>query len=118
MRPDVRLDRQITIERQVTRKDASFGTDIVDWQSITLNARLWAEVQDALPSRSEAVRHGLAVARNQTRIRMRWRNDIDSTMRVRVHGDGDDVIYSIVGGPAEIGGRKQFIEMVCERYSL
>jgi hypothetical protein len=37
-------------------------------------------------------------------------------MRVTVHGDSD-VIYQIVGGPAEIGGRKEQVEMVLERFS-
>jgi head-tail adaptor len=78
--------------------------------------RFWAEVQDALPSRSEAVTQGLAVARNQTRLRMRWRDDINSSMRVTVHGDSDTV-YQIVGGPADIDGRKSMIEMVLEKYS-
>jgi head-tail adaptor len=75
-----------------------------------------AEVQDVLPSRSEAVRQGLAQARNQVRLRMRWRGDITSAMRVTVHGDSD-VVYQIVGGPAEIGGRKVALEMMLERYT-
>jgi head-tail adaptor len=56
------------------------------------------------------------VARNQTRLRMRWRDDINSSMRVTVHGDSDTV-YQIVGGPADIDGRKSMIEMVLEKYS-
>jgi hypothetical protein len=37
-------------------------------------------------------------------------------MRVTLHGDSD-VIYQIVGGPADIDGRKSMIEMVLEKYS-
>ena len=55
------------------------------------------------------------MARNQTRVRLRYRSDIDSTMRVTVHGDSD-VVYQIVGGPAMIG-RKELTELVLERYS-
>lgn len=115
------LDRQILIEYKSATLDPIFGTEVpVAWLPLsTVNGvpeRFWAQVQDALPSRSEAVTQGLAVARNQTRIRMRWRDDIDSSMRITVFGD-TPTVYQIVGGPAEIEGRKERIEMVCERYS-
>ena len=71
---------------------------------------------DDFPSRSEAVRMGLAVARNQTRCRMPWRDDVDSSMRVTWHRDSD-VVYSIVAGPADFGGNKEAIELMLERYS-
>lgn len=125
------MDRQITVERLAVQgdpgyeaPDSTYGTAKPVWVPLTylpgspaVAEKFWAEVQDALPSRSESVRQGLTVARNQTRIRLRWRRDIDSAMRVRLHGDGDDEILQIVGGPAEIEGRKGRIEIVCERYS-
>lgn len=117
------MNRQITVEKKQVVNDATYGSETITWVPLVpqvgnpaLAERFWAEVQDSMPSRSEAVTQGLVVARNQTRIRLRWRNDIDSSMRVTVHGD-TDVIYQIVGGPAEIEGRKQRIEMVCEKYS-
>ncbi len=117
------FNRQITIEKRQTTQDSQYGTEVNTWVPLsaepgspTIAVRFWAEVQDVLPSRSESVAQGLQVARNQTRLRMRWRDDIDSTMRVIVHGDSD-IYYSIVGGPAEIMGRKVAIEMVLERFS-
>ena len=117
------LDRVITIERKQVTQDADYGTEVITWVPLAvlpgsppLAEQFHAEVQDALPSRSESVLQGLAVARNQTRIRIRWRNDIDSSMRITVHGD-TDVIYQIVGGPAEIRGRRRMLEMMCEKYS-
>ena len=107
------LDRQISIEFKSIQQDATYGTEVISWQRLIT---CWAQVLDMLPSRSESVQQGLAVARNQTRIRIRWRPDIASDMRVIVHG-ATDVIYQIVGGPAEVGGRKIMLEMVCERYS-
>lgn len=116
-------DRQCTIERKVVTQDETYGTEIVTWAPLvaqagspTIAERFWGEKQDALPSRSESVQQGLAVARNHVRWRMRWRDDIDSSMRVTIHGD-TDVVYQIVGGPAEIGGRKERIEMVLEKAS-
>jgi len=119
-----KFDRQITIEKKVvTGQGTQYGEDLVEWQPLSylpgspaVAERYWAEVQDAMPSRSEALQQGLPVARNQSRVRMRWRDDIDSSMRVTVHGDTDRV-YQIVGGPAEISGRKQMLEFVIERYS-
>ena len=117
------LDRQITIEQKSVTVDATYGTEIITWiplvaeaGSPTVAVRFWANVQDALPSRSEAVTQGLAVARNQTRLRMRYRSDVTSDMRVTIHGD-TDTVYQIVGGPAEIGSRKEQIELMLERYS-
>lgn len=121
MRPG-QLNRRITIERKSVTRDA-MGGEAVTWVPIAyapgspqVAARFAAQVQDVLPSRNESVQQGMAVAINQTRIRMRWRSDIDSTMRITVHGDSD-VIYQIVGGPAEIWGRKEGLEMMCEKFS-
>lgn len=123
-----RFDRQISIERIAVNgdegyvaPDASYGTPNEVWVPLVAQVgspaiaeRFWAEVQDVMPSRSEAVRQGLVVALNQTRIRMRWRSDVTSAMRVVVHGE-TDVTYQIVAGPAEIGGRKDCIEIMAEK---
>lgn len=113
---------QITIERTST-VDGEFGPQPGPWVPLValpgspvVGERFWAEMQDVLPSRSEAVKQGLAVARNQTRCRMPWRDDIDSSMRVTWHRE-TDVVYQIVAGPADIGGNKEAIEMMLERYS-
>ena len=108
------LDRQITIQRKVITQDATYGTEIVTWAALT--GRIWAQVQDALPSRSEAVVQGLAVARNQTRIRFRFLSGVDSSMRVLVHWSTGDVVHQIVGGPATIG-RNEWTEIMTERIS-
>ena len=113
-----KLDRQITIEKKSVTQDPTFGTEIVTWVPLVPapgDPKLWAEVQDVLPSRSESVTQGLAVARNQTRIRLIYRSDLDSSMRVTVHGD-TDVVMQIVGGPAMLG-RREMTEIVCEKLS-
>ncbi len=75
-----KLDRQITIERKSVTSDPNYGTEVITWAPLVVlpgsppvAERFWAEVQDVMPSRSESVLQGLAVARNQTRIRIRWR---------------------------------------------
>lgn len=120
---DVNLDREVTVEQKSETIDATYGTKVVTWipldpmpGSPVIGYRWPAEVRDALPSRSEGVVQGLKVARNQTRVRLRYRSDIDASMRITIHGD-EDRVMQIVGGPAEIGPRKSFIEIVCERVS-
>lgn len=107
------LDHRVAIEYPATTQNASYGTPVITW---TLLAVVWANVQDILPSRSESVRQGLEVARNQTRIRYRYRTDVDSTMRIVIRGPVERVLQ-IVGGPAEISGRHEFCEVVCEAAS-
>lgn len=116
-------DREITVEQKSVTQDATYGTEVIEWVPLVavpgspvVAERFAANVQDALPSRSESVVQGLAMARNQTRIRIRWRADIDSSMRIILHGD-TDTYYQIVGGPAEIGGRKVALEMMCEKFT-
>ena len=104
-------DVRIRIERKATTQDPTYGTDVVQWAP---HVELWTEWQDILPSRAESVTQGLAVARNQSRLRFPWRDDIDSSMRV-VRLDNDKV-FQIVGGPAELGAREG-IEVVVERTS-
>ena len=122
------LDRQITIQKKQVTKDAHFGTEVVTWVPLvvatgqsdqSVGEKFWAEVVDVLPSRAEAVSLGLNVARNQTRIRLRYRDDVDSSMRLLLHGDGADQVFQIVAGPANVAkdGRKTLMEIVCERWS-
>lgn len=118
------LDTPVIVQRKATpadpeyvAPDAKFGTESTVWVALARRPDgsaipMWANVQDALPSRSESVLQGAEVARNQTRIRMRWRNDLDSSMRIVALPTRD--IYQIIGGPAMLG-RRQFLEVQCER---
>ena len=116
------FNRLITIEYKVVTQDQDYGTEIINWTPLSalpgspvVAEKFPAQVLDVLPSRAESVQNGLEISRNQTRIRMRYRNDVTSAMRVTVHGD-TDVIYQIIGGPAMIG-RKEGLELLCEKYS-
>lgn len=115
--------RQATIERPVITKDSTTQSPVTNWDPLvpqvgspTIGERFWVWVRDALPSRSESVRQGLQQSRQQTQIRMRWRDDVTPDMRVCLHGDGADVYLRIAGGPADVNGRKREIEIMCERY--
>jgi head-tail adaptor len=109
------LDTLITIEGATKTEDPIYGTELVTWGPVT-NGRVWANFEDTPPSKAEAVRQGLTVARNQSRVTILFRADLNSAMRVVRHDGTADVIFAIVGGPATIG-RKEWTEFVVERYS-
>ena len=106
------MDTRVRVERKSISQDPTYGTDVVTWIPL---ATVWAEVMDVLPSRQQAeqTRQQLQVATQRSRIRMRYRTDVDSTMRCIIGG----LMHHIVSGPAEVGGRHQLIEIVVERYS-
>jgi SPP1 family predicted phage head-tail adaptor len=106
-------DKRVRIEYPVAAQNAEFGTPVITW---TLLVVVWAEVQDVMPSRSEAVKQGLVTARNQTRVRYRYREDVTSDMRMTVKGPPDRVMQ-IIAGPAAIGKRRERSEVVCESVS-
>lgn len=108
-----RRDRRISIEYQQVTVEQAFGTDEISWVRLN-DTPMWAEFIDSLPGRDEATLQGeLSVFRQTARIRIGYRTDIDSSMRVILHGDSD-TIYSIIGGPTMIG-RREWLEILCER---
>lgn len=110
------LDRRITIEHKQVEQHPGYGTEVITWAPFA--SRIAAQVQDTLPSKSEAVKQGLTVASRPARIRFRFRNGITSDMRVIVHSKDEltNRTLQITAGPAEIG-RREWVELVCEEYS-
>lgn len=106
---DVNLDRRITIKKKSSTLDPAYRSPVVSWVPL---ATVWAEVIDVQPNRSESVRQGLEQASNQTRIRIRFRDDVNSSMRVEYRGR----ILQIIAGPAELG-RREYLELMCEAYT-
>ena len=103
------LDRRITFQRRTATTDPVYGTKTYTWPDV---ATVYAQVRDVLPSRAENVADGLSLQRRPCRIRVRYREDIDGTMRVK-HGART---MRIVSGPVELG-RRFGLEMVCEDWS-
>ena len=107
-----KFNKRIRFERS-GGTDPEYGTQNQDgWVPF---CERWAEVQDVTPSKSEAVTNGLRVARDATRVRIRYRADITADMRI-VELSGRKRILQIVGGPAEIAGGRE-IEILAEAYS-
>lgn len=116
------LDRRIRIERPVA-DDSVDGAGSGTWELVT---EVWANVQDALPSRGERLADGINVATRPARVRIRFRRGISSEMRILVgrnvkNEDGDkiwetDRVAQIITVPAELGSRDG-LEFMIEDYS-
>ena len=102
-----KLDDRITIQQRSVTQEINYGTSVESWSDLD---EVWADVQDMLPSRGERIADGIDVARRPARVRIRYRDDVDSTMRVQHNG----LTYRIVTQPAELG-RREGLEFVMEQ---
>jgi head-tail adaptor len=106
------LNTRCRIENKSVTRDPVYGTELVSWVTV---ATVWCHIQDELPSKSEAVKQGLAVATRRSRVRMRYRTGIDSSMRLVINWP-TETTFQIVGGPAILGNRDG-LELFVEKYS-
>ena len=106
---NVNLNRRCIIEQRTATHDNAYGNEHTTWEK---KAIVSCEVQDMLPSRSEALKSGVSIGAKQSRLRIRYRKDLNSSMRVIIDG----VIYQIISDFAELANR-QYSECVIERYS-
>jgi len=104
-----RLNRICEIQYKTVTLEGDYGTEQIEWAK---KATVSGEKLDVLPSKSEAVKNALDTNTNQSRIRMKYRTDIDTTMRFVI----DSIVYQIVSGPSEIGYR-DMSEFIAERYT-
>lgn len=105
------MDTRVRFENKSISQDPVYGTEVISWLP---KATVWAEVMDVLPTRQQAeqMRNNTQVSVRRARVRMRYRSDIDASMRCLIGG----IVHQIVGGPAEIG-RHEFMEILIERVS-
>lgn len=104
-----KLDRRITLLQSVETQEQVRGTYEANWTPL---ATVWAEVQDMLPSRGERLADGVNVAARPCRVRIRYRADIASDMRLTVEGRAGQ--YRIITQPAELG-RRDGLEFMAEQ---
>ncbi len=105
------LDKEITFQKRSQTKDPRTGT-VIKGGGWTNYVTVRAQMQDVLPSRSERVAETLNIARRPVRVRIYYRDDIDSDMRILY---GSRVLH-IVAGPAELG-RRDGLELMAEEYT-
>jgi head-tail adaptor len=105
-----RLNRAIRFERPV----AAEGLMSAGKATWTPHVTVAAEMQEMLPSRAERIAEGISIASRPTRIRIRYRHDITSDMRIAVgslSGPEDPVpadrrYLRITAPPVELGNRE------------
>lgn len=107
------FDQRVRIERLDVVDDPDYGPQAAGW--VVAHAEVWAEILDVLPSRSETQGHGIRIASQPSRVRMRYMPGITSDMRL-VLLDQDDRTLKIVSGPAMIG-RQVALEMMAEAFT-
>lgn len=108
-----RLDRLITIEYRQVARDAATGAEVATWQA--LGAQVWASKEEFtnVGASEEYMRPGGVEANGGiSRIKVRWRSDINTTMRLNL-GSGE---LRQITGLAEIG-RREGLQLSCKAWS-
>ncbi|MES3109637.1 head-tail adaptor protein [Sphingomonas aurantiaca] len=102
------LEHFVRLERRIESADfGSAGTE--EWKLVD---EIWIGIRDSLPSRSERTEGGFTTSTRPARVRMYWREDVETGMRL-VEGSR---IMQIVSGPAELG-RRGGLELMVEDYN-
>lgn len=109
-----KCDEKVTIQHDIGGTDPEYGTPVENW--VTLIGRYWANVQDELPSRAEAVDNGLRTTTQKSRLRMQGAGAVTGKMRAVLHSR-DDKIMQIVAGPALLDDRVHY-EFRLEAYGV
>jgi len=104
------LNKRITIEKATVTRDANTGAQIKSWG--TLGNAAWAQVIESATGSDEQLKGPMATYAKPTRIRMRYRSDIDNTMRVNL---GSSRLLEIIG--VAMMGRKDGLELACKEWS-
>ena len=99
------LNTRVAVQRKVKTADAS-GATVHGWQDVM---QLWADVRHVSGLSKLKADQEMSVVRASVRIR--FRRDIDHTMRLKLP---DGAIYDIKAVlPDEAGHR--FVDLVCEK---
>lgn len=105
------LDRLITIEQRSTSRDSATGAEVVSWVAL---AQVWASREEFTNTGAseEYVRNGVVVHGGISKMRIRYRTDVDTTCRLNLGGGH----LRQVTGLAEIG-RGEGLELTCREWS-
>lgn len=112
MVPAGKLDRLIQFEVQTRTTDTRFNARVIEY--VPYGAKAWAQVieSSAEPGANPAAAEGVAAYVKPTKVRIRWRGDIDKT-RMRINYGGR--LLRIIG-TAELG-RREDLEIACQEWA-
>lgn len=100
-----RLKHLVTIQRRAKGSDAA-GQPSTHWELV---AKVWSDIRTT--SGLESIKSGATTSLVQASIRIRWRGDITSAMRV-LHGTTVYEIKAVLPGAG-----RDYIDLVCEATS-
>jgi SPP1 family predicted phage head-tail adaptor len=101
-----KMDQQVTLQSRVSNRLAS-GEDKYTWANLATNPTVWAE---ANPVRGqEFVAAAQVQADKPMAFRIRWRSDVDATMRVLWRGEP----YDIMAAPMDTRGAREELWLHC-----
>lgn len=106
---NVVLNSRCKIEKKQVTIDEIYGTEVINWVQVGV---FWCEIQDVLPSKSESTQSSINIGKKQSRLRIRYTKNLDSSMRVIIGSD----IYQFVSDFAELSDR-QYLEVLIEKYT-
>lgn len=106
---NVVLNSRCKIEKKQVTIDEIYGTEVINWGQVGV---FWCEIQDVLPSKSESIQSSVNIGKKQSRLRIRYTKNLDSSMRVIIGSD----IYQFVSDFAELSDR-QYLEVLIEKYT-
>lgn len=106
---NVVLNGRCKIEKKQVTIDEIYGTEVINWGQVGV---FWCEIQDVLPSKSESIQSSVNIGKKQSRLRIRYTKNLDSSMRVVIGSD----IYQFVSDFAELSDR-QYLEVLIEKYT-
>ena len=106
---NVVLNGRCKIEKKQVTIDEIYGTEVINWGQVGV---FWCEIQDVLPSKSESIQSSVNIGKKQSRLRIRYTKNLDSSKRVIIGSD----IYQFVSDFAELSDR-QYLEVLIEKYT-
>lgn len=98
-----RLNRRCTLQQPGTTTD-EIGQPIPGWTDV---ATVWGDIR--LKSGLESIKAGAPVSTVPVSIRVRYRTDLDASMRI-VHGA---TVYAVKAVMLDVAGH-QYTDLVCE----
>lgn len=102
------LDVRVQIQHKVVVREPTYGGETVAWTAL---ATVWAQVIESATD-GEAERTAQAAYARPSRVRMRWRADVDPTMRLLLPTGR---LLQITG--TAMVGRKQWLDLACQEWA-
>lgn len=102
------LDRRISIQQKSVVREATWGSETNTWVAL---ATVWAQVLESATD-GEFVQDGTLAFARPTRVRLRYRSDVDPTMRLLLPTGR----LLQITGTAEIG-RREYLELACKEWA-